>query len=196
MTNSLACIVLAAGNSSRFGSDKRLARNNQGKTLLALTLQSIPSDFRQRMLVLHPGDEAIASAHAADWQIVYAAFSQQGMGNSLAAAIPLIADCSAVLVALADMPLILPSTFASLIAAARPDRIVVPFFEHQRGNPVVIGSDFFSKLKELQGDSGARQLMQQHAGLMVRLEVDDPGVLRDVDTAAELQLIPGFGNAQ
>lgn len=196
MANSIACIVLAAGKSSRFGSDKRQAQNSLGQTLLGLTLESIPSSFRQRILVLHPGDEAMASAYAADWQIVYAEQAEHGMGNSLAAAIPHVADCAAVLIALADMPLVSLATFTLLAEAARPDRIMVPFFEQQRGNPVVIGRNFLPKLAELKGDSGARQLMQQHPELVVRLEVNDPGVLRDIDTAAELQLIPGFGKAQ
>jgi len=196
MANSLACIVLAAGKSRRFGADKRQARNSQGQTLLGLALENIPSGFRQHILVLHPGDEAVASAYAANWQIVYAEQAEQGMGNSLAAAIPHVADCTAVLIALADMPLVLPETFTLLAEAARPDRIVVPFFEQQRGNPVVIGRDFLPTLAALKGDSGARQLMQQHPELVVRLEVNDPGVLRDIDTAAELQLIPGFGKVQ
>lgn len=196
MANSIACIVLAAGKSTRFGADKRQAKNNRGQTLLGLTLENVPAGFQQRILVLHPGDEAMASAYAADWQVVYAEQAEQGMGNSLAAAIPHVVDCTAVLIALADMPLILPATFTLLAEAARPDRIVVPVFEQQRGNPVVIGQDFLPKLAGLEGDSGARQLMQRYPELVVRLEVNDPGVLRDIDTAAELQRIPGFGKAQ
>jgi molybdenum cofactor cytidylyltransferase len=192
MALSLACIVLAAGNSTRFGHDKRQVRNNEGQTLLGLTLKSIPSYFKQRLLVLHKGDEAIAAEQDASWQIVYAEFAEHGMGYSIAAAVAHIADCSAVVIALADMPLVSPATFTALAKAARPDRIVVPFFEDQRGNPVVIGSDFFAKLAELKGDRGARQLMQQHPELVVRLDVDDPGVLRDIDTPEELLSIPGF----
>jgi molybdenum cofactor cytidylyltransferase len=196
MSTEFACIVLAAGKSRRFGHDKRLVKNNEGKTLLELALSSIPSGFKQRLLVLHPGDDAIAAACAAGWQVVYAELAEHGMGNSLAAALAHTADCSAVLVALADMPLVSPATIASLMEAARPDRIVVPFFEQQRGNPVMIGKDFLPELAELKGDSGARQLMRQHPELVVRVDVNDSGILRDIDTLAELQLIPGFGNAQ
>ncbi len=195
MSTSVACVVLAAGKSRRFGGDKRQVKNDQGQTLLALALMNIPPHFKQRILVLHPGDEAIAATYEANWKVVYAELADQGMGNSLAAAITHIADCVAVLIALADMPLVSPATFTALAEAAKPDRIVVPFFEMQRGNPVVIGRDFLPKLAELKGDSGARQLMQQHPELLVRLDVNDPGILRDIDTAEELESVPGFGGS-
>jgi molybdenum cofactor cytidylyltransferase len=193
MTSSLACIVLAAGSSKRFGNDKRLVKNANGQTLLDLTLSSIPLVFKQHILVLHPGDDAIATAYQTRWQIVYAEFAEHGMGNSIAAAVKHISDCTGVLIALADMPLVAQATFTLLAETARPDRIIVPFFNQQRGNPVVIGKNFLPKLAELNGDSGARQLMQQHPELVVRVDLGDPGVLRDIDTPTELQTLPGFG---
>jgi molybdenum cofactor cytidylyltransferase len=189
-------VVLAAGKSQRFGDDKRQVKNNQGQTLLDLTLESIPSHFKQRVLVLHPGDEAIATEYESGWEIIHAEFAEYGMGHSIAAAVTHISDCTGILIALADMPLVLPATYTLLADAGKPDRIVVPFFEQRRGNPVMIGSDFFAQLADLKGDSGARQLMQQYPELVVRLDVNDPGILRDVDIPAELLLIPGFGKLQ
>ena len=196
MAASFACIVLAAGKSTRFGRDKRQIKNAKGKALLQLTLESIPPIFRQRILVLHPGDETLGANYEKNWQVIYAELAIHGMGCSIAAAITQVTDCAGALIALADMPLVMPETYSLLQQAAEPDRMVVPFFEQQRGNPVMIGRQFFQELAELKGDSGARQLMQQYPELVDRLDVTDPGVLRDIDTLAELQLIPGFGNMQ
>ncbi len=196
MTASFACIVLAAGRSTRFGRDKRQIKNNAGQTLLDLTLASIPAIFQQRILVLHPGDEALGAHYENNWQVIYAELAKYGMGYSIAAAIPQVKDCAAALIALADMPLVLRQTYSLLQQAAAPDRIVVPFFEEQRGNPVMIGSHFFAQLADLKGDSGARQLMQQHPECIDRLEVTDAGILRDVDTQDELVVIPGFHNVK
>ncbi|MES2626406.1 MAG: nucleotidyltransferase family protein [Pseudomonadota bacterium] len=190
--DSFACIVLAAGKSARFGRDKRQIRNAEGKTLLEMTLSSIPAIFQQRILVLHPGDETLGKIYENDWQVIYAELATQGMGHSIASAITLVTDGIAALIALADMPLVLPETYRLLQQAAQIDHIVVPFFEQQRGNPVMIGRQFFSTLAKLEGDSGARQLMQQHPELMVRLNVSDPGILRDADTPEALVEIPGF----
>ena len=193
MAASFACIILAAGRSTRFGGDKRQIKSDAGQTLLDLTLKSIPPTFQQRLLVLHPGDEALGATYEKTWHVIYAGMAIHGMGHSIAAAISQIGDCTAALIVLADMPLVLPETYISLQQAAKPDRIVIPFFAKQRGNPVMIGSQFFPQLSELKGDSGARQLMHQHPELVERLDVTDPGVLRDVDTVEELLLIPGFG---
>lgn len=187
-----ACIVLAAGTSTRFGRDKRHVKNAAGETLLGLTLNSIPPIFQQRILVLHDGDEALGAIHAESWQVIYAALAAGGMGHSIAAAIGLVSDCTGCLIALGDMPLVRPETYSMLQEAAKPDRIVVPFFEHKRGNPVMIGRDFFLQLAELKGDSGARQLMQRHPQCIERLDVQDEGILRDMDTPAELSQVSGF----
>jgi molybdenum cofactor cytidylyltransferase len=190
---SVACIVLAAGTSTRFGRDKREVRNAEGETLLGMTLRNIPPVFTQRILVLHRADEEIGARYEMDWQVIYAGRASEGMGQSIAEAISHVRNCTACLIALGDMPLVQADTYVLLRDAARPDRILVPFFEQKRGNPVMIGSDFFAQLRNLEGDSGARQLMLRHPQLVERLDVQDPGILKDMDTPEELSRIPGFG---
>ena len=189
-----ACIVLAAGKSTRFGADKRQTRNASGQTLLDLTLSSIPPIFHRHILVLHPGDETLGTQHENKWQVIYADLAVHGMGHSIAAAVTQVTDCVGALIVLADMPLVMPETYSLLQRSTAPEKIVVPFFEQQRGNPVMIGKRFFAEMAELKGDSGARQLMQKYPDCVERVDVTDSGVLRDVDTQEELWLIPGFGN--
>lgn len=123
----LACIVLAAGASVRFGGDKRQVKNAQGETLLGLTLTSIPPIFVQRLLVLRSGDEMFGSVYENNWQVIYAQHANQGMGHSIAAAVGQMGECTGCLIALGDMPLVRAETYLMLGKAARPDRIIVPF---------------------------------------------------------------------
>lgn len=181
----VGCIVLAAGAGTRFGSDKRLAPFG-ADTLLAHTLGSLAPVFARRILVLRAGDSALARRFAPDWQIVVAADAGKGMGHSLAAAIAHASGWSGAVIALADMPYVLPATCAAIAARISPGKLVVPFHRGARGNPVGIGSSFFNDLAQLQGDQGARVLLQRHAAAVVKLEVEDPGILRDVDTPAAL----------
>jgi len=58
VNNKIGIIVLAAGYSRRFNADKRQARLHSGEMLLDATLSKIPDIFYQRVLVMHPGDEA------------------------------------------------------------------------------------------------------------------------------------------
>jgi molybdenum cofactor cytidylyltransferase len=186
LANGMGCIVLAAGSSRRFGADKRLALLADGSTLLAHTLTRIPASFTRRILVLGPNDQALAEPFLTAWQVIFAAQAQRGMGHSLAAALPLTTGWQGAVIALADMPFVLPATYTALQQALVPGRIVVPCWQGQRGNPVGIGAEFFPELASLQGDQGARMLLQTHAAAVLRLDVDDAGVVRDIDTQEAL----------
>lgn len=182
----VCCIVLAAGSSRRFGSDKRLARLPDGRSLLDATLAAIPPVFVQRLLVLRPGDEALAVPHANDWQCLFAAAAASGMGHSLAAG---LAACTAgigALVVLADMPAVRPDTCNALALMLRPDGITVPRYLGRRGNPVGIGRNYFGDLAEASGDQGARRLLQDSPAAVRWFDCDDPGILVDIDEPAAL----------
>lgn len=183
----VACIVLAAGSSKRFGSDKRQALLADGKTLLQTTLASIPDIFSQRLLVLHPGDESLTLAHQPDWSVVIAQTAAAGMGHSVAAGVKAAKHCMGVLIVLADMPAIAPLTFLSVVRELKPGRIVVPRIQGKRGNPVALGSDFFPELEALQGDTGARSLIEKYQQAVVWVECEDTGILGDIDTPEELK---------
>lgn len=180
----VACIVLAAGYSKRFGSDKRQALLPNGKTVLDATLASIPNIFCQRLLVLHEGDENLAHQHAS-WIPVVAVNASSGMGHSVASGISALGKCKGVLIALADMPTISGSTYSTVANLLTKDKIIVPCLQGQCGNPVALGADFFPELAALEGDNGARTLMQKYQAAIVKLELDDPGILRDIDTPAD-----------
>lgn len=89
-----------------------------------------------------------------------------------------------VLVALGDMPWITPETLRAVCAAGLTHPIVAPMCEGQRGHPVAFAWDLLPELARLDGDTGARDLLRRHGVHM--LPCDDAGVLRDVDTVADL----------
>lgn len=187
----IGCIVLAAGSGARFGSDKRLAEF-AGDTLLAHTLARLAPVFAQRVLVLRATtdtDTALAQRFANEWRIVHAPDAAKGMGHSLAAAMACTATWNGAVVALADMPFVLPVTCAAIAARLSADTLVVPYYRGKRGNPVGIGSRFFAELAALQGDRGARALFERHASALIHMDVDDPGILRDVDTPEALRAV-------
>lgn len=182
----VSCIVLAAGSSRRFGADKREALLRDGRSLLEATLNSIPPLFEQRILVLHPGDEALVATHAATWQTIIASTAVHGMGHSLAAGLAAATGDTGVLVVLADMPAVSTTTYAALVRLLRRDRLVLPRHDGKRGNPVGIGRDFFAELGMPEGDHGARRLLDAHANAIHWLDCDDAGILKDIDKPADL----------
>lgn len=182
----IGIIILAAGYSKRFSADKRQALLPTGLTLLDTTLQQIPDSFSQRLLILHPGDEELARRYTPDWSICIAEDAAMGMGHSLAAAVPYVANCNAILIGLGDMPYVQTDTYLALQKALVDYPIVRPFWQDQAGNPVGFQAAYFQELAELNGDQGARKLLDQYAKDVHRFECKDRGIIRDIDTKSAL----------
>jgi molybdenum cofactor cytidylyltransferase len=90
-------------------------------------------------------------------------------------------------VALADMPFIRPETIRRIAATiASGAAIAAPDYRGERGHPVGFAAAFRAALEQLIGDAGAREIVKGDASAVVRVEVDDAGVVRDIDTPADL----------
>jgi molybdenum cofactor cytidylyltransferase len=109
------------------------------------------------------------------------------MGASLAAGVAALPVDRAVVVALADMPWIEPTTIARVADAVRNGAVVAaPFHDGQRGHPVGFAPSLRDELLALAGDDGARSVLARHRASLVRIDVDDAGVLRDVDRPSDM----------
>ena len=178
-------IVLAAGASRRMGSDK-LNMPWRGATVLAATLsrwQAVP-EIDELILVRRPGE---AGENRPGLRLLINQSADEGMGGSLRlAAMALPAATELVAVGLADMPDVNSATISTLIAAAKG--IIAPVFAGRRGHPVVFAARFIAELQKLSGDSGARGLLQKNAADLALVEVNDPGVVLDIDTPSDLEV--------
>jgi molybdenum cofactor cytidylyltransferase len=109
------------------------------------------------------------------------------MGATLASGVRNLPDWTFALIALGDMPWILPQTFQTIASVARRDRIVVPLHNGAAGHPVAFGADFFAQLSRLDGDTGGRSVIDAYAEAVLELSVQDPGINADVDEARDLR---------
>lgn len=181
-------LVLAAGQGSRFGADKRRAMLGDGHSLLQHSVERALAAFDEVRVILRDGERADALGLPAACRIVPSPEAGLGMGHSLAAGAASLSDCDAqaVAIVLGDMPWILPQTFRRLVEVADPTVIVVPRYLGQNGHPVLFGRVYWPELAMLSGDEGARSVLQRHRDRVRVLDVEDSGVLRDVDTPAAL----------
>ena len=181
-------ILLAAGSSRRFGSNKLLAPSADGTPLAVAAASRLIAAVPENIAVVRPGDHVLAALLAGKGlRIVECADAEWGMGHSLAAGIAAASTADAWLITLADMPSIKISTIAGLSAQLQAgSALVAPFHAGRRGHPVGFAAGFGAELLSLTGDAGARDLLARHASSLTRLDVDDPGILTDVNTPAEL----------
>lgn len=185
----VAALMLAAGYSRRFGADKRRLQLADGRSLLAASLALPCSMLEEVWLVLRPDESIRELGLPASIKLVQHPLTAQGMGHSLAAgAERLLAEshADAVAIFLADMPLIRQDSLETLLAHASANTIVLPSHQGKRGHPVLFGRDFWPQLAALGGDAGAKAVLQHNAEALHIIELDDPGVLQDIDTRADL----------
>ena len=181
--------MLAAGYSRRFGADKRRLQLGDGRSLLSASLALPCSMLEEVWLVLRPDEAPAALDLPTGVRIVQNPATAQGMGHSLAVgAERLLAESGAEAVAifLADMPAIRRDSLETLFAHASANAIVLPSYQGKRGHPVLFGRAFWPQLAALSGDAGAKPVLQQHPEAVRIVELDDPGVLQDIDTPADL----------
>ena len=138
--------------------------------------------------MLRPQQQELARLlNAEGCEIVFTEAAADGMGHSLAAGVAATAGAAGWLVALADMPFILPATPRRVLDALRGGAaLAAACLRETRGHPVAFAPRFRADLLALSGDAGARSLLAAHADLLVRIATDDPGVLRDIDLRADL----------
>jgi molybdenum cofactor cytidylyltransferase len=200
-------IVLAAGAGSRFGGGKLLA-SWRGRPLIEGSLAAaFAAPSRAVTLVVGadadvgPAAQAYAdrTGLASRLRIVVAPDHARGMSASLHAALRVLpTDVGAVFVFLGDMPAIPTSLPARLVAAlegadATPGerhsdaKAAAPVRGGRRGHPVLFRASLFGAMAAIEGDRGARDLLDALNGELLLVETEDDGVLFDVDTPEALQ---------
>lgn len=181
-------ILLAAGASRRFGGCKLRARLPDGEMLVVRAARNLLAGTPRALAVIRPADTVLARMLSGlGLEIVECARAQRGMGASLACGVAAAADADGWIVALGDMPGVDPSTVRRLVAAIESGaRAAAPFHSGRRGLPVGFGRVHRDALLALDGDRGARDIIAAAAGALHVLDVDDPGVLWDVDEPPDL----------
>jgi len=111
----------------------------------------------------------------------------RGMGASLAHGVGQTRAAAGWVVALADMPRVPPDIIKKIVAALEGGAVVAaPVFRGERGHPVGFGAALREELLALDGDQGARAVVDRHGDSVKLIECDDPGILFDVDRKSDI----------
>jgi molybdenum cofactor cytidylyltransferase len=189
-----AVIVLAAGRGSRFlGADHKLAQRIGSATILATTLRhAVATQLPVVVVTTDAFAEAARRSVAARDVIVLpevgtAGQDGLGMGYSIAAGVSASPGAGGWLMLPGDMPLVKTETLLEVACELAHHAVVFAQHRGVRGHPVGFSAELYSELTALRGDEGARRLVARYPAIGV--EVDDPGVLIDVDTEADLESV-------
>lgn len=181
-------VVLAAGKGSRFaGSQHKLAQPFGSSSVLGSVLASVQASGLTLVVVATAAMAQEAARFVPTREIVVLRDEEaaRGMGHSIAAGVSARADAPGWLVLPGDMPLVKPSTLLTVADAVAQHPVVYAQHQGRRGHPVGFAGELLSELLQLAGDEGARRLVARYPAWGA--EVQDPGVLLDVDTVADLE---------
>lgn len=182
----LGCVVMAAGNASRFGENK-LAREFGGKPLIRRALEAVPPAVFDRVAVVTQYPEVAALAAGFGFLAVENTHPEWGVSHTIRLGLAALPGCGGVLFQVADQPLLRRETVARAAALFQdnPERIVALSHGGVRGNPCLFPARFFPELMALTGDRGGSGVIRRHPEALLLLETAEEE-LWDVDTPQAL----------
>jgi molybdenum cofactor cytidylyltransferase len=189
----IAAVVLAAGRSTRMGGANKLVAEIGGRPLVRIAAEAALASRADPVIVVtgHQRERIEAALKGLPVRLVHNPDFAQGLGTSVRAAIAAVpAEPDGVVVCLGDMPQVDAALIDALIAAFDPEKgalAVMPVIDGRRGNPVLWSRRFFPDLMAIEGDVGARHLIDRYGEAVVEVPVAGRAALVDVDTPEALR---------
>jgi len=192
----IAGLILAAGESSRMGTDKATL-TYRGRAFLELMVQTLGEVDIERIVVVlgHHAEDIQRQIKVEAAQVVINPDYRSGQTSSLQVGLrSLIADdLEAILLCLVDHPAVSAETVRRIVATFRQSGapVVIPTYQGRRGHPVLIGRQVFDELLQLASDAGADSVVRRYRPVTQFVEVEDEGVVIDVDDPESYQRLTG-----
>ena len=185
--SSFSAILLAAGESRRMGSVNKLTLPVAGQPLLRRTAETLLQAGLQELVVVvgHEQQTARELLRGLPLHIVCNDNYPEGQMTSVHCGMRALQQaCDAVLVCLADLPLMAAEDLRQLTDAFAhcPTSVLVPTYKGERGNPIVLAYEHRQKILAGDRNLGCKRLIQKHPELVTALEMDNDHLVFDLDT--------------
>lgn len=188
-------LILAAGESTRMGTDKALLLY-RGRTFLETIAAALREAGISKIAVVlgHHAEEIQRAANLQGVEVVINENYVQGQTSSLQAGLRALMspELEAVVLCLVDHPAVSAPTMGKLVASFResPSPVVIPTYQDQRGHPVLVARALFQELLQLGAGEGANGVIRKHRSDTQFVEIDDAGILLDVDDTETYHRLP------
>src|SRR6185312_1653737 len=161
----VVALVLAAGRSTRMGASNKLPARLDDKAVVRHVVDAALGSHAAAVVVVtgHLADEVVRELPQASVTVIHNPDFAQGLSTSLRAGLAAVTAFDAFVVCLGDMPRITTAHIGALMAAfdaTGRERVCVPTHAGRRGNPVLWPAEWTDRLRALEGDRGARALLE------------------------------------
>ena len=184
----MGCVIMAAGNSVRFGSNKLMTRIGE-LSLIEHTFNAVPRDDIDLICVVtqYRDIEDLARSHG--FSCVRNDRPEDGISLTVRLGTEFLSgDCDAIIYLVSDQPLLRKISISGLISFYRshPEKIIASSCNGKHGNPCIFPSRFFPELCSLTGDTGGSKVIRTHEDDLLLFEIPEEE-LQDIDTMDNLK---------
>ncbi len=180
---SIGCVIMAAGNSIRFGANKLESVVN-GKTVIEHAFDAVPLSLKETTVVVTQYDSVETLARKYGFSCVRNTRPEDGVSLTIRLGTEVLKDrCDATLYMVSDQPLLKSSSIEKLIECylRNPGHIVSASHSGKRGNPCIFPGKYYEPLMNLSGDTGGSTVIQDHKEDLILVETDSLELI-DIDT--------------
>lgn len=176
-------IIMASGFSRRMGRNKLMLLYN-GKPLIDHVMDHVQGSGLSSLFLVSGNEEVLERGRQRNINTIFNSKADAGQSESVKAGILNSPECDAYMFFSGDQPLLDEETIRLLTEsfAENPDLIIVPVFKGRKGAPVIFPKRFKEELLALSGDTGGREVISNHPGSVLLVDVKDNSMLLDIDT--------------
>ena len=182
----ISSILLAAGQSKRMNGENKLTKEIQGIPLIKHSVKNILfSSIDELIVVLGYQKEVIEKLIDKHEKIkfVFNKDFESGMASSIKTGLNHLSNNSeAFFICLGDMPMINQDVYNQLIKSRNNKEIIVPTFKGQQGNPILFSKSMKSIIISIEGDIGAKKILEQNKDKILKVKIDDINITKDFNT--------------
>lgn len=181
----ISTVLLAAGNSTRFGKNKLLSELN-GKPMITHAFDAVRACVNMcDVVVITQYNEIAELAAKYQFTCVRNEFPERGISYSVRLGVEHCREADAILFVVCDQPFLTSKTLELMLQRADNEHILCCTYRSRRGNPTLFPKCYCNELMELTGDEGGRALIRRYPARVKEIEVRNEKELVDIDTREE-----------
>ena len=182
----ISAILLAAGQSKRMNGKNKLTKEIQGIPLIKHSVKNIlASSVNELIVVLGHQKKIIEKLIDKNKRIkiVFNKDFESGMASSIKTGLNNLSEkIEAFFICLGDMPMINQDVYNQLIRSRNSKEIIVPTYKGQQGNPILFSKSMKSIIISIEGDIGAKKILEQNKDKILKVKIDDINITKDFNT--------------
>lgn len=185
----LSALILAAGSGSRIGKPK-LMLEHDGKSFLKIIADKIRnSGIKNIICVVSADNLKWAMKNVPEIKYVTNPAPEKGMISSVQIGVKEFNDCNSLLIIPVDHPFVEENTFEKIAEVSKENRncVIKPVYKERSGHPVIIPAGLIKETNKTDFSKGLDALIKESGISQLHLQVDDSGILRNINTSDDLK---------